>query len=276
MLSENFLFGVKITSAEKKEILEYILQGLQKRREKYYIVTPNPEILVYASKHKGFKSILNHARLGLCDGVGLIWGGKILGLNLKERMTGTDFVKSVCKMVCEKPITVGFLGGGPGVADKTAECLRLKYPKLKVSFAAEEWNEGGLAQVSQCGRTQNKMRKNAEEVFSVIQPSIQRDSALTIDILFVAFGSPKQEEWIAKNLPQLPVKIAVGVGGAFDYISGKIPRAPLWIQKSGFEWLYRLIRQPWRLKRQLALLEFIFLIFKEKIKQSNLGKQSML
>ena len=90
----------------------------------------------------------------------------------------------------------------------------------------------------------------------------------TIDILFVAFGAPKQEFWINENLNKIPVKIAIGVGGAFDHISGKVPRAPLIIRRLGMEWLFRLIVQPWRFKRQLALIEFIWLVLKERLRKS--------
>jgi len=86
--------------------------------------------------------------------------------------------------------------------------------------------------------------------------------------LFVAFGAPKQEFWISENLNKIPVKVAIGVGGAFDYISGKIPRAPRFIRNIGFEWLFRLVVQPWRMKRQLSLIKFAWLIAKEKISKN--------
>ena len=90
-----------------------------------------------------------------------------------------------------------------------------------------------------------------------------------MDILFVAFGFPKQEQWIAENLDKIPVKVAMGVGGAFDYISGNVPRSPVFIRKLGLEWLFRLIIQPWRLKRQLALFKFIYLVLREKLKSKD-------
>ena len=93
-----------------------------------------------------------------------------------------------------------------------------------------------------------------------------RSEPQNIDILFVAFGAPKQEEWIYENLPHLPVKIAMGVGGAFDYLSGEVERAPKFVRLWGFEWLFRLIRQPWRLRRQVALLTFLLLILKERFR----------
>ena len=86
-----------------------------------------------------------------------------------------------------------------------------------------------------------------------------------VDILFVAFGSPKQEIWIADNLNKIPAKVVVGVGGSFDFISGKVPRAPKFVRNLGLEWLFRLIIQPWRIKRQLSLLEFIYLVIREKL-----------
>lgn len=230
MFDKKNLLEVSISAAFKNEVLEYITKGLEKSDKKYYIVTPNPELLMIAHKNSEYREVLNNAELALPDGVGLMWASRILNLGLKERITGTDLVENVCKEVAKKPITVGFLGAGPGVAVRTAECLQKKYPGLKIGFTGSEWNVGNH-----------------------------------IDILFVAFGSPKQEIWISQNLDNLPVKIVIGVGGAFDFISGSVKRAPVWIQKIGFEWLFRLIIQPWRIKRQLALPKFTFLVLKEKI-----------
>ena len=240
MIEKKNILGVGITNATKKEILEYIIKSLENFKKKLIFVTPNPEFLVLASKNFTFKYILNKADLALADGIGILIAGKILGKELKERFTGVELLESLCLVVAKKPITVGFLGGREGVAEKTAECLQKKHPGLKVAFAQEEWPN---AEVD--GR-----RWRIEE---------------SIDILFVAFGAPKQEFWIRENLQKIPVRIAIGVGGAFDYISGQVPGVPLFIRKIGFEWLFRLIRQPWRIKRQLALLEFIYLVLKEKI-----------
>ncbi|MFH1186996.1 MAG: WecB/TagA/CpsF family glycosyltransferase [Candidatus Levyibacteriota bacterium] len=244
MFDKKNLLGVGITIGKKKEILEYIITGLEKSIERYYVVTPNPEILVIADRDVNYKKVLNEAKLALPDGVGVIIVGKVLGKGFKDRVTGVDLMESLCKRVSEKPITVGFLGAGHGVAVLTAECLVKKYPDLKVSLAQEEWNNADLRLASKTNNNRSK----------------------TIDILFVAFGSPKQEIWIAENLEKLPVKVVIGVGGAFDFISGKVKRAPVWVQEIGFEWLFRLIIQPWRIKRQLSLLRFIYLVFLERVK----------
>ena len=238
-LKKNFLLGVGITNEKTDNILKYILLGLGKKTTPYYVVTPNPEILVYASKHQEFKTILNSARLALCDGIGVIVAGKFLGQPFEGRTTGTDFMEMLCAAVAKKPITVGFLGAGPGVAERAADCLSKKYSGLKVVYAAPEWEYNSYN-------------------------SYNNYKNYIADVVFVAFGFPKQEQWMAKNLNKNIYRVAIGVGGAFDYINGQAPRAPLVIRLIGFEWLFRLIRQPWRWKRQLALLEFTGLVLKEK------------
>jgi len=263
-MKKNFLLTVSITNETEDQILKYILLSLEKLQEKFYIVTPNPEILVYANKHQEFKSILNNARLALPDGVGVILAGKILGKPFTERVTGVDLLEKLCQEASKKPITVGFLGGGPKIAERTAECLVKKYPGLKVVFANSEWPNRGPVKSSFPASAPSKPHKSSDEVRAVgIPPAFA--TPRSIDILFVAYGFPKQEEWMAENLKKIPVKVAMSVGGAFDYISGNVSRAPLLIRLIGFEWFYRLIAQPWRIKRQLALLEFIFLVFKERL-----------
>lgn len=264
MIDKKNILGVGVTNASKEEVLEYISKSLENFKKKYFIVTPNPEFLILANKNPNYKNILNRAELALTDGIGVILAAKILGKSLKERFTGIELLESLCKIVVRKPITVGFLGGGLGVAEKTAECLRLEYPHLKIVFAAAEWPEGDFVLENQRGKTQNTTPNSTEKVNSVVPRTVQHGLAM-IDILFVAFGAPKQEIWISENLENLPVKIAIGVGGAFDYVSGKVHRAPVWIQNIGFEWLYRLIRQPWRIKRQFSLLKFAWLVLKEKL-----------
>jgi UDP-N-acetyl-D-mannosaminuronic acid transferase (WecB/TagA/CpsF family) len=311
MINKKNILDIGITNATNKEILEYIVKNLENFKKKLYFVTPNPEFLVLANKNNTFKEILNKADLALVDGVGILIAAKILGKPLKGRFTGVDLVKSLCKEVAEKPITVGFLGGRGGVAEETAECLRKKYPKLKVAFAGEEWMDEDFSarqpRVSDDTRMQNfknqslgssslsKIRHQTEKLqpnFNSSESGLSHQNLtikksfregfrglgfypsytpstmhhLPVDILFVAFGCPKQEFWISENLDKIPVKIAIGVGGAFDYLSGKIPRAPGFVRAIGFEWLFRLVVQPWRWKRQISLLEFIWLVIEEKIK----------
>lgn len=274
MIKKNIL-GVGITDATKKEILEYTVKNIENFRKKLFFVTPNPEFLVLANKNSDFKNILNRADLASVDGVGILMAAQLLGKPLKGRFTGVDFVKSVCKEVAEKPITVGFLGSRQNVAEKTAECLKTEFPGLKVVFAASEWDFARQPRASDGARLQNFENQSSESSsLSKIRPqsgskpnfSSSESGLSRIDILFVAFGAPKQEFWIAEHLKDLPVKIAIGVGGAFDYISGTVPRAPRFLRNIGLEWLFRLIVQPWRIRRQLALIEFVWLVVKEKLK----------
>ncbi|MDP2585633.1 MAG: WecB/TagA/CpsF family glycosyltransferase [Candidatus Levybacteria bacterium] len=292
MIDKKNILGVGISDATKEEILEYVIKSIEFFKKKLFFVTPNPEFLVLAHKNPKFKSILNKADLASVDGIGLIIASKILGKDFKGRFTGVDLVEGLCKMVSEKPITVGFLGGRGEVAKKAAECLRKKYSGLRVVFAQEEWPTGTFAlqsRVSDDVRLQDsekqsltsaslsKSRRQSDRkpTFNSSENELPRSNYTLdakryplIDILFVAFGAPKQEFWINENLDKIPVKIAIGVGGAFDYISGEIPRAPDIIRNIGFEWLFRLIIQPWRIRRQLSLLEFIWLVIKEKLSKN--------
>lgn len=238
MLRKNKILGVGITAERPQKILEYVLQQIADGNRKIMIVTPNPEMLVYAYHHPTFKKLLNEANLALHDGVGLTIAAKILGVRLSQRLTGTDFIDIICREATrsklftqEKPMSIGFLGGRGRVAELTAECLQQRYPQLKVIFAGSEWK----------------------------QPREK------IDLLFVAYGVPKQEKWIAANLPDINVRAAIGVGGAFDYYSKNIPRAPYVMRKIGLEWLFRLIIQPWRIRRQFAIIRFLYLVVKKKV-----------
>ena len=276
MKNKVFLLGVGFSSIKINEVLEFIIKGLAKDGKKYYVVTPNPEILTIASSNPSYKTVLNNAELALPDGVGVMLAAKLLGKPLEEVVHGVDLMESLCKEVSKQPITVGFLGGGPGIANKTSECLRKKYPGLKVVFASEEWEEDNFESIPQSKNAkiresmENGKPKKDSTAFGSSQNELSHSGKEIInhgiDILFVAFGSPKQEIWIAENLDKLPVRVAIGVGGAFDFVSGKVKRAPVWVRKIGLEWLFRLILQPWRIKRQLRLFKFVFLVLGEKVK----------
>ena len=197
MLVKQKLLGVHITASPKAEILEFLLNRIKSGHTKTAIVTPNPEIIMYSQTHLDYQSKLNSADIALPDGVGIVLAARLLGKPIRHRIAGVDFMLELCKASREKPLSMGFLGGGPGIAERTVECLKAQYPWLNVVFVAEEWDEKGFA----CDNTKHEARSTEQ-----------------IDILFVAFGAPKQEEWIFEHLDKLPVKAAMGVGGSFDYI----------------------------------------------------------
>lgn len=260
-LVKTSVLGIGVTQGDSKSILEYVVSLAEKGTKKCFIATPNPEMVVASEKDKQLRTLLNSADIALCDGVGLFLTAKLMAKDTVERITGVDFMKSLCENVAEKPITVGFLGGQENVAERTAECLQKMYPGLKVVFAGAEWDEEGVVE---------EQRAKSKEVRGTKSNKIRSsDSGLQknhhhIDILFVAYGFPKQEQWIVDHLDKIPVTVAMGVGGAFDYLSGNVSRAPFYLRAVGLEWLYRLIRQPWRWKRQLALLSFVRLVIKEQ------------
>jgi len=231
------VLGVKIDDLNMTEALSVVEKWIW-NPGKHYIVTPNPEMLVAAQKDPLFKKILNDADLSIPDGAGLKLSGKI-----KNTFAGTDFMERLVSLSAEKGFVVGFLGGGDGVAKQAVECSLHKYPRLKVLLV----EEGG--KISQEG--QAKINNGQLKI-----PSL--------DLLFVAFGHIKQEKWMAANLENIPVKVAMGVGGAFDYLSGKVPRAPRVMRQLGLEWLFRLAVQPWRIKRQLALLKYLWLLTEKR------------
>lgn len=239
------ILGVKIDNLSLQEVLEKIKQFLADKN-KHYIVTPNPEFLVAANQDKNFKDILNFADISCADGIGLIKAAKFLGQRL-QRVTGVDLVWAISELAQEVNFPVYFLGAGEMVAAATTEVLQQEFPKLKVVGA----ESGG--EIIDPRQTD--------------QDLINRINDAKPKILFVAFGQVKQEKWIFYNLDKLPsVKLAIGVGGAFDYISGAVRRAPRFIQRAGLEWLYRLIRQPSRWKRILnAIIVFPFLIIKKRL-----------
>jgi N-acetylglucosaminyldiphosphoundecaprenol N-acetyl-beta-D-mannosaminyltransferase len=267
MLKTTRLLGVTITNDTSEKILEYVYEHIKTGKNKLFITTPNPEILVFADRQVDYKRLLNQANLSLPDGMGVYIASGLLGHPLQERIPGVDFMEELIKNSEGKAVSIGLLGGGKGIAKRTAECLKQKYPWIRIAFTGAEWPTA-LYDLQFQGNQKHK--STAAEVFEELFDIPASDPKNpTIDILFVAFGFPKQEEWIAKNLDHLPVKAAMGVGGAFDYISGNVPRAPYIIRAMGFEWLYRLIRQPWRFKRQLALLEFIWLVIKDRVRKKN-------
>lgn len=240
-----------------KEILGVRIDGLslaeaqQKAREflpsgQHKIYTPNPEFLVKAQKDENFKKVLNSSDLNLCDGFGLQMASGI------KRIPGVDFMIELCEIAAEQGRGVYLLGSGNDeVIHKTAENLLKKFSNLKIA---------GMDKGP-------KINENQDGTISVEnnETILEKINQTGAEIIFVAFGMGKQEKWIYENLTKLPnIKIAMGVGGAFDYISGVVKRAPSLIRNLGLEWLYRVIKQPSRLVRIYnATIKFLFLsVFK--------------
>lgn len=261
------IIDVKINRITTKEVLEKIKFFLLSDKQ-HCIVTLNPEMIVEAQENIKFKNIINEADLVVPDGIGILWALDILkhiispdkrGWGVKKnvkksqvfiftlfkllfnskyrrnilrcRTHGIDLIYKICELENIKNKKIFLLGAEEGIAEKAAKVLSQKYDHLNIVGAEE-----GIKMNQESGVRNDDL--------------IQRINRAKPDIILVAFGAPKQEIWIYENLKKLPsVKLAIGVGGSFDFISGKIKRAPLIFQRLGLEWLWRLVREPKRIKR---------------------------
>ncbi|HLC39145.1 MAG TPA: WecB/TagA/CpsF family glycosyltransferase [Patescibacteria group bacterium] len=238
------ILGVRVHNLSFNQALEKI-ESFIKSGQKHQIATINAEFIIAAQKDLEFKKILNSASLAVPDGTGLLFASKFLyGAKnaFKERVTGVDLTWELAKIAEKNNWSIYLLGAKTGVAQKTAVRLKYLYHNLKIVAISE-----GMPRY-----TEKQVLANINKV----KP----------DILLVAFGAPKQEKFIAKNLPNLNFKVAIGVGGTFDFIAETQKRAPVWLQKLGLEWLWRLIHEPKRIGRIYnAVIKFPFLVFWSKI-----------
>jgi N-acetylglucosaminyldiphosphoundecaprenol N-acetyl-beta-D-mannosaminyltransferase len=211
-----------------------------------HVVTVNPEFAIAARRDETFRRVLWESALATADGIGIVLAGRVLGVPVRERVTGVDLIESVAGL--EHPCCRLFLlGAAPGVAEDAALRLRARFPEARI-----------------VGAYPGSPR---DEEFQAIAARLAEAGAT---VLLVAFGHPRQDLWIARHRERLAthgILVAIGIGGAFDYLSGRVPRAPYLLRRLGLEWLYRLIRQPWRWRRQLALPLFVLLVARERLRR---------
>ena len=272
MSSINIL-NVKIDPVRANDV-ESLLCEIANQSTPGLICTPNTEFIMLAQKNKVFCEILNNSSLNLPDGIGVLWAAKFNTFNeistpvlrqilillewlfsiiiipifphffhtpIPERLSGSDFIWQVAEFASKNKYRVFLLGGGATIAERTALALQTKIPELRIAGV----HSGGIEDTREIIESINKTKS---------------------DIVLVAFGAPKQEKWLSENLIKTRCKFGVGLGGTFDFIAGTRKRAPMWMRKSGLEWLHRLIHEPLRIKRQMALPRFMFAILKSKLK----------
>ena len=212
-----------------------------------HVVTINPEFVIAARRDAAFAGVLRASSLATADGVGITLAGRLLGVPVGERIPGVDLVEGLAGLSArDENCRLFLLGAAPGIADDAAARLRERFPGVRIvgTFAGS----------------------SAEAGFAEIEAKLAGSGAT---VLLVAFGHPTQDLWIARHRGALAthgILLSIGVGGTFDYLSGRIPRAPRLVRRLGLEWLYRLIRQPWRWRRQLALPLFVLLILRERLR----------
>jgi N-acetylglucosaminyldiphosphoundecaprenol N-acetyl-beta-D-mannosaminyltransferase len=224
------IMGVDVVSTSTSSVLTMLedKMGVKGFAKPYFVVTANPEIIMLVQDDSDYMKILNSADLVIADGIGL----KLAGI--KNVLPGRVLVEKLLS----KKIKVFFLGGRDGVAQEMAKKYGGEYHQGHDDIKFQD----------------TRYKKQNDEI-------VLKISKYKPDLVLVAYGAPWQERWIAQNIDKLQAKVVMGVGGTFDYLTGRKPVPPEWVNKAGLEWLWRLVHEPWRWRRQLALVRFVWLIF---------------
>ena len=210
----------------------------------HQVITLNAEILYQAQTNERLLSVINHVDLVTPDGSGIVWGARTLGTPLKERVSGIDLLWEICRRSPEKGWRIYLLGAAPGIPEKAEKNLEAKYPGISIVGV-----RNGYFDIND--------KAQVEEILAEV-------AASGADVLFVAMGAPRQEYFIREHREALGTKVAIGVGGSFDVVAGEVKRAPVFMQRMGIEWLWRLLSQPSRWRRMLNLPRFVFLVKRVK------------
>jgi N-acetylglucosaminyldiphosphoundecaprenol N-acetyl-beta-D-mannosaminyltransferase len=234
------ILGVGFDNITMDEALDRS-EELMKTAKGAYVITPNPEIVWICRKDAQLKEAAEKAALVLADGIGVIYGGKILKRPLKEKVSGADYAEKLLERMAKTGGKVFFFGSKPGVAEVAAENMTAKYPGLTV-----------------CG--------TADGYFTEDAPIVEKINAASPDFLMVCLGAPKQEIWMKKNAAALNVPLMAGLGGTLDVFAGTVQRAPESWRKLNLEWLYRLVKQPKRFWRMMKLPAFMIAVVWQRVR----------
>ena len=247
------ILGVQIDDCDEESAAFMLAAFLREGPARlHHVCTVNPEFVMEARANPAFRDVLRSADLRTPDGVGIILAGKLLRRPFKGRATGVGLVYHLGALSAREGYSLYLLGAAPGVAEEAAAVLQKRYPGARVAgtFA-------GSPSVADW-------------------PAIrERLWATRPDVLLVAYGAPKQDLWIAAHRDDLPpdVRLAMGVGGVFDYLSGRVRLAPALVRRIGLEWLFRLVVQPWRWRRILRVLAFALLVVLSGIRDQGSGSR---
>lgn len=227
------ILGVPINTVTMEEAIHVVANFVVEKNKPRLIATANAEMVMLAQEDQELADILGQADLVVPDGAGVVWAARHYGYNMPERVAGYDMTQRLLETGAKLGYKVYFFGGAPGVAEKAKKTAESLYPGIKIVKA----RHGFFSQ---------------EEESEIINDIV----ACAPDILFVALGVPRQEKWLFRNMGRLGALVAIGVGGTFDVMAGEVKRAPVWMQRASLEWLYRLMMQPQRFIRMLALPKF--------------------
>lgn len=236
------ILGFKIYKNTKVELIE-----LLDSYPKVNIISGNPEVLFNGLNNKTLgDNFKKDSSIIIPDGVGTVLASKIQGTPVKEKIPGIEVMGEIIKKAEREGKGIYLLGAKEDVLLKCSENLLIKYPELNI-----------------VGMKNGYFKKEDSDL---IAEDIKSKNPYAI---FIAMGSPRQEEFISKYMDELPCNIFMGVGGSFDVFAGNVNRAPKWMISLGLEWLYRVSKEPWRIKRLGAIPKFLWLILKNKIKRGN-------
>ncbi len=235
------LLGVPLVPARLTAIVE-VLEKAIRLGKKTLVMTPDTTAVMRAQRDPVLCEAYWQADLVTPDGIGLIWGARLLGFPLPERVTGIDLVEELCRRAAQQGFTLFLLGGQPGVAQAAQRRLERRFPGIKIAGT----HHGYFTDDSQVLEAINVKRPN---------------------LLLVGLGVPRQELWMVKNRERLEARVIIGVGGSLDVLAGRVRRAPRGWQRLGLEWLYRVLRQPGRLPRALAIPRFLLWVGLLKLAQ---------
>ena len=238
--------NTEIDNLTMKETIDEI-DKLIKKDKNAYVVTPNVDHIVKLETDKELQEVYKDADLILTDGKPLIWISKFYKTPIKEKISGSDLFPLLCEMAAEKGYNMFFLGAGEGVANKAAQNLTNKFPKLNIvgTYSPPFGFE--------------KDKKEIEKIINMVNKA-------NTQILIVGLGCPKQEKFIHKYRKELNVPISLGLGASLDFEAGNIKRAPKWMSDNGLEWLYRLSKEPKRMFKRYIVddVKIFKLMFKYK------------
>lgn len=236
------VLGLLVDELTLDEAVAQIEEWVREKREKpdapaHRIITANPEYVMAARHNPELRQLVNTSDMVTPDGIGLILAGKMLRRPFRGRITGVALSYALAKRSAQTGLKLFLLGAGPGIAEEAAEKFRQLYPGISICgiFAGVAGPEGD-------------------------EESLERIRAAQPDLILVAYGMVKQDYWALRNLEKSGAAVAIGVGGVFDYVSGRVPLAPAIIRRLGLEWAFRLYKEPWRWRRQLALPRFVLAV----------------
>lgn len=235
------IMDVRIDNLNMSEALSIIKDKI-KNKEQFTVYTPNTEIIMMCQKDKEFMNMINKSDMNVPDGIGLIYASKIKKHPLKEKVAGFELSLKLLEMANENKLKLYLVGGKPGVADTAAENIKKQYPDINIVGVSHGYFKG-----THLGMNGHEEEKRVLEDINNNEP----------DILFVGFGAKKQEQWIDYNKDKINAKILIGNGGTIDVLAGNVKRAPDFYVNLGLEWLYRLIKEPSRISRQIVLPVFM-------------------